>query len=108
MAARRDASDVTRLRRLQTVCDGRGLNRGDRSFSSSGFTELLLCRTLAFAFTKPGAVVTPAEPEPVEYSGGGVINDSTNFVGDGGPLTTDWPVTWTGGDVFGCTPTQCW
>ncbi len=99
MAARRDASDVTRLLRQQTTCNGRGVNRGDRSFSSSGFTELLLCRTLAFAFTKPGAL--PPEPEATTYDGGGVINNSTNFVGGGGPLTDVFPTTWTGGTVTG-------
>lgn len=105
MSARRDASDVTRLLRQKTTCNGRSANRGDRSFGSSGYTDLLLCRTLAFAFTRPGTATAPSGP--IEYDGGGVINDSSNFVLGGGPGTTDFPVTWTGGDPFGCTPTQC-
>ena len=106
MSARRDASDVTRLLRQQTTCNGRSANRGDQSFGSSGYTDLLLCRTLAFAFTRPGTATAPSGP--TEYNGGGVINDSTNFVFGGVPGTTDFSAEWTGGDVFACIPGQCW
>jgi hypothetical protein len=105
MSARRDASDVTRLLRQQTTCNGRFTNRGDRSFGSSGYTDLLLCRTLAFAFTRPGTATAPSGP--TEYNGGGVVNNSTNFVFGGDPGTTNFSITWIGVDENGCTPTQC-
>jgi hypothetical protein len=108
MSARRDASDVTRLLRQKTTCNGRSANRGDRSFGSSGYSDLILCRTLAFAFTRPGTATVPPEVEPTEYNGGGVINNSTNFIYGGYPGTIDFSITWTGGDPSGCTPTQCW
>ena len=107
MSARRDASDITRLLRQKTTCNGRSTNRGDRSFGSSGYADLILCRTLAFAFTRPGTM-PPAPSGPIEYDGGGVVNNSTNFVYGGGPGTTDFSAEWTGGDVFGCIPGQCW